>query len=299
MEHAGALLTGDQAAGSIGAVVPRFARDADPAEVAAGLEEHGVAIVERLCDADMMARVDTETSALRDATPTGRDEFSGSRTRRTGALLARSPASHDLIAHPTVIGVCDAVLGSRATSYQLHLTQLIDIAPGEPAQMLHRDHWAWDFFPFPAGFQVEVSTMWALTDFTIENGATRVIPGSHRFPHDMKLGDPLMDPAATVGAEMPAGSVLLYLGSTVHGAGENRSDARRVGVNVDYCLSWLRQEENQYLACPPDVAATLPIELARLAGYARGSYALGYYGDTLDPMEAVHPGSSAATGFGG
>jgi len=147
---------------------------------------------------------------------------------------------------------------------------------------VHRDQWAFDFFPFPAGFEVECHTMWAMNDFTEENGATRVVPGSHRFEDRLRFTD-----ADTVPAEMTKGSVLLYLGSLYHGGGANRSDAPRRGVNVGYTLSWLRQEENQYLACPPEVARELPEALARLAGYRRGAYALGYYGDLRDPYDAV------------
>ena len=96
---------------------------------------------------------------------------------------------------------------------------------------------------------------------------------------------------------MPRGSVLLYVGSLYHGGGANSSEASRRGINVGYTLSWLRQEENQYLACPPEVARDLPEEVARLAGYRRGAYALGYYGDLRDPIEAVHgeAGTSAAS----
>ena len=124
----------------------------------------------------------------------------------------------ELAAHPTVLGALDRVLGDHATSYQLHLTQVIEIGPGEPAQLVHRDQWAFDFFPFPAGFEVECHTMWAMNDFTEENGATRVIPGSHHW--DDKLRP---DVDETVPAEMPKGSVLLYLGSLYHGGGANRS----------------------------------------------------------------------------
>ena len=193
--------------------------------------------------------------------------------------------------NPLVIGCLDLVLGSHATSYQLHLTQVIDIAPGEKAQTIHRDQWAFDFFPFPKGFEVECHTMWAMSDFTEENGATRVIPGSHRREDRLRFS---ID--QTTAAVMPKGSLLLYVGSVYHGGGANRSNGNRVGINVGYTLSWLRQEENQYLACPLEVARTLPIDLAKLMGYRRGAYALGYFGDTQDPLEALH-GKSGARGF--
>jgi ectoine hydroxylase-related dioxygenase (phytanoyl-CoA dioxygenase family) len=149
------------------------------------------------------------------------------------------------------------------------------------------------FFPFPPGHEVEISTIWAMQDFTDEVGATRVIPGSTQWPDKSSVHHD-----DTVAAEMPIGSVLIYTGSVFHGGGANRSDIRRVAVNIDYCAGWLRQEENQYLACPPEVARTIPVELARLAGYRRGSYALGYYGDTLDPLTAVHPDLATSHGLG-
>lgn len=261
-----------------------FSADSPAADVAAAVRRDGAAIVDRLVNEDTVARVRAETAPYLEATAFGPDTFSGRRTRRTGSLVARSAAARELVAHPTVLGVCDAILGANSSSYQLHLTQIIDIGAGEPAQQLHRDQWAWDFFPFPSGFEVEISTIWAMQDFTERNGATRVIPGSHLWDGERKPSSEL-----TVAAEMPAGSVLVYTGSVFHGGGANQSDAPRMAVNVDYCLGWLRQEENQYLSCPPDVAKELPVELARLIGYSRAAYALGYYGDTLDPIQALHP----------
>ena len=96
---------------------------------------------------------------------------------------------------------------------------------------------------------------------------------------------------------MPRGSVLLYVGSLYHGGGANHSDAPRRGINVGYTLSWLRQEENQYLACPPEVARELARDLARLVGYQRGAYALGYFGDLRDPMEFLHGTRNGAPSF--
>jgi ectoine hydroxylase-related dioxygenase (phytanoyl-CoA dioxygenase family) len=86
---------------------------------------------------------------------------------------------------------------------------------------------------------------------------------------------------------MPRGSVVLYTGRTVHGGGANDSDAWRTGVNVDYVLGWLRQEENQYLSVPRDVAAALPEEVQRLMGYQLGAYALGYVDDLRDPIRVL------------
>ena len=262
--------------------VPRVGSDAGIDEVESALRAAGCVVVERLVPIADMDRIEADLEPFLDATPPGGDEFTGFNTRRTGSLLARSRDFGRLAAHPTVLGTLDRVLGDHATTYQLHLTQVIDIGPGAPAQIVHRDQWAFDFFPFPAGFEVECHTMWAMTDFTEENGATRVIPGSHRFEDKLR---PTVD--ETVPAEMPKGSVLFYLGSLYHGGGANRSASARRGVNVGYTLSWLRQEENQYLACPPEVARELPEDLARLAGYRRGAYALGYYGDLRDPYDAV------------
>ena len=271
---------------------PRLAADAPIDDVEQALREWGCVVVERVAPAPLLDAIEDELAPYLGTTAPGGDEFTGFNTRRTGALLARSPSFRELAAHPLVLGALDRVLGDHATSYQLHLTQVIEIGPGEPAQLVHRDQWAFDFFPFPAGYEVECHTMWALSDFTAENGATRVIPGSHRW--DDKLRPTSEE---TVPAEMPKGSVLIYLGSLYHGGGANRSAVPRCGVNVGYTLSWLRQEENQYLACPPEVARDLSPELARLAGYQRGAYALGYYGDLRDPIEALHGESAAAPSF--
>jgi hypothetical protein len=270
--------------------ISRFSPSDDLDAMTAALLADGVVIVERAVSEDLMDQVIEETRPHLEATAVGTDGFSGRNTRRCGSLVARSSTSHRLIQHPTVLGLCDRTLGINSTTYQLHLTQIIDIGPGEPAQMLHRDQWAWDQFPFPSGFEVEISTIWATTDFTEENGATRVIPGSTKYAdsHPVRHSD-------TVGAVMPKGSVVVYTGSVFHGGGANTSNTRRAGINIDYCLGWLRQEENQYLACPPDVAKELPDDLVRLIGYSRAAYALGYFGNSQDPIEAL--GRTAAPGF--
>ena len=264
--------------------------DAD--EVVRVLDEDGCVVVERLVSPETMDDIHDEVASHIAATSAGPDEFSGFNTRRTGSLIARSPSFRPIAAHPLVLATLERVLGQHS-NYQLHLTQVIDIGPGEPAQLVHRDQWAFDFFPFPQGYEVECHTMWAMSDFTEANGATRVIPGSHRW------GDKLRpDHSQTVAAEMPKGSVFIYVGSVYHGGGANQSDATRLGINVGYTLSWLRQEENQYLACPAEIARDLPIELAKLMGYQRGAYALGYYGDLRDPIEALVGAREGGQTFG-
>ena len=262
--------------------IPRFENDASSEDVAQALNDAGCAVIEQLAPDDLMDQVGSELEPFVELTPMGLDDFTGKQTRRTGSLIARSRSFHKLATHPTVTDAAKDIICKTATSMQIHLTQIIDIGPSAKAQPVHRDQWAWDFFPFPEAWEVEVSTMWALTDFTEENGATRVIPGSHLWEDKLRPTHEVTSPAI-----MKRGSVLLYAGSTYHGGGENKTDARRIGVNVDYSASFLRQEENQYLACPPEVAATLDPDLAKMIGYSRGSYALGYFGDLQDPMEAV------------
>jgi ectoine hydroxylase-related dioxygenase (phytanoyl-CoA dioxygenase family) len=258
--------------------------------VGAVLAEDGCVVVDGLADPGILDRLEAELAPFMAATPYG-DDFSGRRTRRTGGLVARAPSSHDLVMHPTVTRAVAAVLG-HASTFQLHLTQVISIEPGQPAQYVHRDQWAFDFFPFPNGYEVTCNTIWAMTDFTAENGATRLIPGSHRFDDKLRFAEDDTEPA-----EMTRGSVLLYTGALYHGGGANRSDGVRHGVNITYCVGWLRQEENQYLSVPPETARELPDELLRMIGYAPGAYALGYVDDLRDPI-AVLRGGDPGSSFG-
>ena len=259
-------------------------------EICATLADDGCVVVDRVVRPEVMDEVATELRPFTEKTLIGADDFSGRRTRRTGGLIARSPKSRELVMNPTVLGAVGKLLG-HATSFQLHLTQIISIGPGEPAQTIHRDQWAFDFFPFPRGYEVQCNTIWAMTDFTEQNGATRVIPGSNRFDDRLRFSE-----ADTEPAEMTKGSVLFYTGSIYHGGGANRSNDIRTGINITYNVSWLRQEENQYLSVPLQIAGTLPVDLLRLMGYRLGAYALGYVDDTRDPIEVVRP-DLARNGF--
>src|SRR5262245_41722577 len=191
--------------------IPRLAASVEPSAVAAALSEAGCAIVERVVPPAVLDRVRAELAPYLAATPYGPDDFSGRRTRRTGGLIARSATCRELVMHPLVLGAVGNLL-EHLSSFQLHLTQVIAIDPGEPAQPVHRDQWAYDFFAFPKGFEVQCNTIWAMTDFTAENGATRVIPGSHRHADRLEYKE-----SDTVPAEMERGSVLFYTGALYHG----------------------------------------------------------------------------------
>lgn len=246
--------------------------DAPAAEIMAVLDRDGALILD---DALPLAAVDALVAELApyvEATPTGRDSFTGSRTTRTGALVARSPRMRPLVMDARILALCDALLKPNCHRYQLHLAQVIRIMPGQTAQQIHRDRWAWGR-QMP-GVEPQLNTIWALTEFTAENGATQVIPGSQAWSDDRKAL-----PHEIARAEMRKGSVLVYTGTVFHGGGASEAETNgdRWGLNITYSLGWLRQEENMYLSCPPEEAAKLEPELAALVGYAMSNYALGYY----------------------
>jgi ectoine hydroxylase-related dioxygenase (phytanoyl-CoA dioxygenase family) len=172
------------------------------------------------------------------------------------ALFAKTRVMDGPAIHPLVLEVVDRVVGHC----QLSAPVGIDIGPGEATQALHHDDGIYPL-PRPHG-EVVLNTMWALDDFVEANGATRIVPGSHRWVEERPLPT-----TATVAAEMPAGSVLFYVGSLWHGGGANATDCSRLGVILEYAASWLRQQETHLLAVPRDVARQLPERLQELLGY--------------------------------
>jgi len=239
-------------------------------EIVSVLARDGALILKDVLSPDEVSTVLGELTPYIDATDYGRDDFTGRKTTRTGALVARSEGAREMVAHPAIVAAAEKFLKPFCERIQLHLTQVIRIRPGQPKQAIHRDRWAWG--TYLKGIEPQFNTIWAMTDFTKENGATQVCPGSLGWEDSY---EPSEDEIGY--AEMPAGSVLIYSGGVFHGGGENASNMDRIGVNITYTLGWLRQEENQYLSCPPEIAKTLSPELQALIGYSMGSYALGYY----------------------
>jgi len=242
-------------------------------EMLDALKRDGACIVADVADPATVKRMVDEVTPFIARTPYGGDDFTGKRTQRTGALVARTPTCRTLVMNPTVLGTARAFLEPWCERIILHLTQTIYIHPGQGAQVLHRDRLAWGTH-LPLSIEPQFNTIWALTDFTKANGATRVVPGSQTWSWEQRA-----TPDQVVQAEMRAGSVLFYTGTVLHSGGKNESDNSRLGLNITYCLGWLRQEENQYLSCPPHIARTLEPELQELLGYTQGNYALGYYTD--------------------
>tara|TARA_X000000950_G_C13880662_1_gene646723 strand:- start:1240 stop:2163 length:924 start_codon:yes stop_codon:yes gene_type:complete len=250
--------------------IKHLAADADPQIISDTLTRDGALVLDNAVDADFLAQLRAETDPYMDATADGSDDFTGRLTTRTGGLLMRSEKCREIIGDPRILAPCEKFLAPYCERVQLHLTQIIRIRPGQGAQPIHRDRWAWG--KHLAHIEPQFNTIWAITDFTTENGATRVVPGSTKWQDDEQI-----PPEQITQAEMSAGSVLIYSGSVFHGGGENRTQSDRIGINITYTLGWLRQEENQYLSSPPEMAKTLSPELQQLAGYAMGQYALGYY----------------------
>jgi len=251
------------------------------AEVAAALREHGYAIVDNLASNELMDRIKAEMDPYIGRTDYGHDDFVGLATKRTGSLVARSASARELIMNETVLGAAADFL-SHASAFQLHLTQIISIFPSSKAQSIHQDQLAWDFFPFPKSYDVQCNVLWAMTDYTEEMGATRLVPGSHTEDPDREYS--IED---TIPAVMTRGSALFYTGKIFHGAGANVSDRVRQAINITYSVGWVRQEENQFLSTPLEVARTLPDDLLKLMGYQMGCFALGYVGDIQDPMSVI------------
>ena len=258
-----------------------FSADANPEEILNVFRRDGACIIKDLLTPEAVDSTMAEVMPYVAQTNYGADDFTGHQTRRTGALVARSPACRDIVMNDKVLDLGHKFLADFTPRLILHLTQTICIGPGQGAQTLHRDRLAWGGY-IPRDIEPQFNTIWALTDFTSENGATRVVPGSNQWEDKRRASD-----NEICQAEMSRGSVLLYSGSVIHGGGENRTDSIRMGLNITYTLSWLRQEENQYLSCPPDIAKELPLGLQELLGYTMGNYALGYYSDPYDQASSA------------
>ena len=259
-------------------MLPHFSRNDDIESVAAALQSRGAVVIDELLSdnivadlsADLRPEFDREGHLYQNA-------FNGHQTLRVGGVTKYSSHFPTLLLHPSVLAIADVILKPHCEVYQVGSTTAIEILPGEDAQVLHADDACYPSHLLP--FEAQISALWALDDFTIENGATRVVPREAGIenPEDAREEH-------VVQAVMSKGSVVIYLGSTIHGGGANRSDAPRKAVVNTYCLGWLRQEENQYLTLTKEEVAAQSDEMRRMLGFqAHGPY-LGVWPEDPDGL---------------
>jgi len=234
------------------------------------LLEHGYCVIPDLISSDLVAALEADLRPHFERTLFCRGDFYGERTKRLGSLLARSRHAAAFVQHPTILDFAERVLGPWCDTIQLNLTQAIELHPGAPRQLPHRDQDMWQAEKGKTEYLLNV--MWPFTPYTAENGATLMYPGSHGA-QALVEGEPC-EPTAV---ELDPGSALLFLGSTLHGAGSNRTTIVRRGMIVSYCLGWLKPYENQWLVYPPDTARHFSPELAGLVGYRQHRPNLGNY----------------------
>jgi len=239
--------------------------------IALQLERVGYAIVPGLMSQETVAAARAELGVLLDAVDWG-SGFDGTRTKRVWAPLAVTRCLDQAALAPPVLAAVEQAIGPGS---QFGITCAIQVHPGQDAQVLHFDQ---GIYPLPRDRDVLVTTLWALDDFTAANGATRIVPGSHRLP----AGKP--DQAQTIPAEMPAGSVLLFSGRLYHGAGANVTDRPRLGVVIDYVQPWLRPCEAHTLSASRAQARQLPQRLQELLGFNQPTPYLGFI-NGRDPRE--------------
>ncbi|GLZ08419.1 hypothetical protein Acsp03_58850 [Actinomadura sp. NBRC 104412] len=235
-------------------------RGVEPAQVRAdlaALERDGYVILTDLLGREECDELRAELTPLLGRT--GRNAFEGHRTQRIYSVLNKTRAVDRLVDHPRVLALIDRLL---LPNYLLSQLQVINILPGEDAQLLHPDD---GFYPVPRPRpELSVATIWAIDDFTADNGATVLIPGSHRWPN----GRTPTDADSRVTAVMPAGSCVLFVGTLWHGGGANLSAAPRLAATAQYCQPWLRTQEAFTLSTSQDVVREVSEDIRRMLGYS-------------------------------
>lgn len=257
---------------------------------AAALDRDGWCQVRAAVPAALLVAIEADLAPAFARTPLCTGPFYGERTRRFGGLLARSSLVSQLVMHPMMVAIAEHLLLPWCDRIALNLTQAIEIQSGALPQLPHRDQ---DMWPGPKGsVEYLLNIMWPLTPFTPENGGTRLWAGSHL---DQEI--PLLPEEEAIVPAVRPGDALLFLGSTLHGGGGNRTAMSRRGIVVSYCLGWLKPFELQWLVYPPAIARHFAPELTALVGYAQHRPNLGNVegqcpsillrGERLDHIPAV------------
>jgi ectoine hydroxylase-related dioxygenase (phytanoyl-CoA dioxygenase family) len=259
--------------------IEQFGPDVPIASLIEAIDRDGVAMVSGVIDPQLLTALNAELDPIiADAQPGTPNhiewlqDFMGFKTVRIDGLPGKSKSFVELLQHPLALKMADHYLLPSCLHYLLSTAQLIEIQTEETVQQLHRDDVAWIHEPIPTTRdvapnsqtqQLEVIVLYALSDFTAENGATRVVPGSHLWPANRKPKD-----HEVLAAEMPAGSAIYYLGKTLHGGGPNSTpNTKRRALYCGFALGWLRTKENFFLSTPIDAVREMPKTVQDLLGY--------------------------------
>ncbi len=243
----------------------------------ARIAQDGFTIVENAIEPALLDEIAAELARFEHDTPAGKNFFEGFKTVRIYNLLARGRCFEAIPVHDHVLPIVERVLDRGCLVSSL---SSVAIGPGEGAQPIHADDM---LIPLTKPHEPLVcNTMWALTDFTDENGATRLVPGTHRAARSPEPGET----HTTIPAAMARGSVLIFNGSIWHGGGANRTDAHRVGIAMNYCTGFIRQQENQQLGIPQKVAKHFSPRLRKLVGYGIYRGLLGHI-DKCSPVDLL------------
>ncbi|GAB4009957.1 phytanoyl-CoA dioxygenase family protein [Nocardioides ultimimeridianus] len=276
-------------------------------EAVAIVERDGGVIIKDFFDSATVAELRKEIDVAMEPASWGQDDFSGHRTKRLYGIFQHTRHAATAVRHPMYAGIASRFLEvprsgyigeyrmELTPSYQVGVSSIIDIHPGEGAQPLHRDDGVW-LWRHPEGYrQARVQIMVAVTDFTAENGGTMVVPGSHLW--DDERGPKVEEAVPT---EMSAGSALIWVGGTFHGGGTNSSDSNRIGLTIGLDLGFLRQEENAYLTYPTEVVKGFDEDIQRLLGWsvcAPGTGFVEYQGTMADPIFLLQDGAEVTNSY--
>lgn len=268
----------------------RFDSTVSSKSLIAALEADGGVVLENVLSEEQLDMLTFDSESQLRQTPSCEGYFFGFKTQRVATMVAKSKVCQEMALNPTVLEVMDHFLLPHCSQYQLNLSQLISIAPGERQQIIHADD---PMYPFdnPASMQVMLNVMWAIDDFTDENGATHIAPGSHLWERGR---EPEED--EVIQASMKKGSCFIWLGTTFHGGGANKTMLPRRGVVMSYNLGWLRAVENYYLSVPLDTVKTYPKRLQELLGYFVHMPNLNTV-EGRDPMELLEGRDLRSSGF--
>ena len=285
--------------------IASFSCDAPARDLHQALLEDGTVIIEDLLDENTVRQINHELDPALSGPQLGvQDDMVVGRTRRLNATLRHSPTMvAEVVAHPVMVDAAEAALLDHSDTLQIGVAAASEVTPGEQAQMLHRDDWNWGHIK-GRSHPLSIFSIIALSEFTVTTGATRVIPGSHRWKdaydaatNKSKWREGIYEDVSfargqyedlTIPALLRPGSAVIALGTTVHGAGANTtSDVFRRALQIKYCVGWLRTTANNYLLYPPEFAKTLPEPVQRLLGYQLEARHIGMLEQGVDPIEIL------------